>query len=272
MIGVLYDGRLGNQLFQYAFAYTIAKKHRTYFYMDELRQNDCLREYFKLRVFEKTTNRFCRFLFQLHKEPQQVEFYNQFTQLNKNQFINPAFYKGYFQSDSYFDFDKKLKKYFSIKKRHEWQFHQTFGSLFQNNKTIVIHVRRTDYLSFGSNELGATSLVLPKSYYDKALASIIDIDSYQLIFISDDISFTKTTFGEKSNYYFSDNTEIIDFQFLMNADIAILANSSFSWWGAFLNEKTGKRIIVPEYWLGIHIQKEFPWSIIREEWEKITIM
>jgi hypothetical protein len=83
-------------------------------------------------------------------------------------------------------------------------------------------------------------------YYQKAM-DIIDAEKY--IIISDDIEWCKNNFlGDK--FIFSPFTnEIEDLYLLMNCNNHIIANSSFSWWGAYLCEKDNK-VVSPKTWFG----------------------
>jgi predicted glycosyltransferase len=98
------------------------------------------------------------------------------------------------------------------------------------------------------------------------MASIKDFENYNLIIVTDDKEETDEMFkgrGKVVSY-----NEIVDFQIIMNADIVICANSTFSFWGALLNSRA-KKVIIPEYWLGFHVEKRMPEIIfesIPENW------
>jgi len=94
----------------------------------------------------------------------------------------------------------------------------------------------------------------------------LTIENPYYIFISDDLSYIEEEFDYLKEKYISKHNDIIDFQFLLNADICILSNSSFSWWGAYLNNKKAT-VFAPKFWLGK--KSELPKHIIPEGWHKL---
>jgi len=175
---------------------------------------------------------------------------------------NGFMYKGYFQSEEYFkNFKEDLKTIFTIKQQYKTAFNNISATVSSSKKTVTVHIRRGDYVS--------TEYELPTNYYKTALSMISDEDNFY-VFVSDDPLFIEQEFKYIENKYISYNSEIIDLQFLINADICILSNSSFSWWGAWLNNKPGKKVIAPEFWLGQRMGQEYPPEIIPPEWTTIA--
>ncbi len=169
------------------------------------------------------------------------------------QLKNNALYDGFFHSESYFeDFKDEIRKLYNINEVHTAAFEQVKKQLMVSKRKAVIHVRRGDYVD--------SDLSLPLSYYKKVI-DIIGDTNVQYIFISDDPSYIEKEFDYMVNKYISTNSEIIDLQFLINADICVLSNSSFSWWGAWLNNNKSKQIFAPEFWLGFKEGKEYPTGI-----------
>ena len=138
----------------------------------------------------------------------------------------------------------------------------------KNKPTVVLHIRRTDYLKYGDENLGGEDLTLPLTYYNLCLKKINKLDNYNIVFVTDDPSFVKSNFYHLNPIISSSESSIIDFQILMKADIVIVANSSFSWWGAYLNTKA-KKVFAPKFWSGFKIRKEYPANIIPAHWESI---
>jgi hypothetical protein len=278
MIAVRLEGRLGNQLFQYAFAYATAKRLNTSFYLDKSADPLLIDKYFNI---EKD---FCwildtyvfsikgfKNLFSFHLKRNfylLIEKLLGLSQIIFDSAVEPAMqtgniknhsiYQGFFQSEQYFsEFKKEVFDLFSIKSEYKNQFEETFRSLPAAGQYVTVHIRRGDYIDHG--------IVLDTSYYHNAIKSIHNRNNYY-IFISDDPGFVRKEFSYLSNSHVSEYGEIIDLQFLINADICILSNSSFSWWGAWLNVGPAK-IIAPKYWLG-NEKREFPVDVIPHNWIK----
>ena len=269
MIIVSLNCQMGNQLFQYAFAKATAKRLRVLFLPF---QSDPFYpfklQYFKLDIFTrfvysdskitKLYHRICRKLIKHVFKQHIVD--SEWEQLTDTK--NHAYYRGFFQSDQYFSgCEESLKKSFRIKREYRNHFELKYGKLFRENKIIVVHLRRTDYAEVEFDGLGGQGVSLPVEYYNKALAGIKNKDEYKILFVSDDIESAKRDFGHEPNYSFEENSAIVDFQLIQHADIAIIANSTFSWWAAYLSEKKKSQIIAPQYWLGFKVQKEYPAGI-----------
>ncbi|OHD05273.1 MAG: hypothetical protein A2086_08585 [Spirochaetes bacterium GWD1_27_9] len=276
MIGIKIGGGLGNQMFQYAFGYVVAKKFSTSFYLEKRNQFK-LDKYFSLRILENSINSLIKPLYKMQTKLGKIKMYDweDFGTKTPESFISQIkdniYYCGYFQSEKYFEgFYKDLQKIFKIKKEYIEQFNSKYEKFYKENKVIAIHIRRGDYINFGDDSLGGKNMTLPISYYTNCLKQIKDISSYKIIFISDDIEFVKKEFGQKENYFFESNNEIIDFQVILNADKVIMSNSSFSWWASYLNIKATD-IYCPNYWLGFKIGTENPIGIVCKKWTRLDI-
>ncbi|HEY0054084.1 MAG TPA: alpha-1,2-fucosyltransferase [Pedobacter sp.] len=271
MTGVYFKGRLGNQMFQYVFYRYIKAENpdKLIFFSNPHHAN--LATYFELEQFQALTfesklySIFIRFIPKLlfFKDV----FFFSFVAPRKVSIENFKVYNGYFQTDWYLN-QLAEKPLFKIKPKFVSLFETQYGNIFKNEKTIAVHIRRTDYLKYGKRDIS-----LPIEYFKDRLAEIENIDSYKVIFVSDDIPFVKASFTEKPNYIFSSNEEIIDFQIIQNADIAIISNSSFGWWAAYLNKKPGK-IFAPKNWLGFRIGAEHPKGIMTKKfiWKDVIPM
>jgi hypothetical protein len=182
-------------------------------------------------------------------------------------------YSGYYQSLKYFArSEQDIRKIFTIKEKFVAKYNKKYAG-FSDKKTIVVHIRRTDYLQYGKASLGGPGMCLPDDYFLRCLQMIDGIDAYCLIFISDDIQYARAQFASRyPAARFEQNEEIIDFQLLTNADILIISNSSFAWWGAYLNPKRDKKVFAPKYWLGFKVRKEYPVNIVLPSWTMVEAL
>jgi len=274
MIAVKLEGRLGNQLFQYAFAYATAKRLNTKFYLDKSIEDFLPEKYFNVQndplfLLDKwifSINGF-KNIFRIHLKK---AFYKilegavfgekrilidnkQSAEYGLNKVSNGYIYQGNFQSEKYFaDCKEDIKSLFTVKKSYVDLFAELNKNTPLQGKKIVVHVRRGDYLDL--------NIAIPLAYYKNVL-NMIDNKDVSYVFISDDIKLIEKEFDHIENKYILNNSEIIDLQFLMNADVCVLSNSSFSWWGAWLNNRPDKVIYAPKYWIGFNKGQEYPVGI-----------
>ncbi len=127
---------------------------------------------------------------------------------------------------------------------------EAFIASAKSTKTGFIHVRRSDYIHFmGENGL------LPVSYYSRALAKLQETGArvgHWMIF-TEDADWAMANLGFVPNAkivdYQSANRDIEDLMIMRDCSAGIIANSSYSWWGAALGDRPGRPIIAPDrYW------------------------
>jgi len=111
------------------------------------------------------------------------------------------------------------------------------------DRTISLHIRRDDYVT--SNGYHP---VQPLSYYEKALDIIGDWN--KLLVFSDDIEWCKSNLNFDKIQFVEEANEFETLYLMSHVQDNIIANSSFSWWGAWLNKNPQKRVIAPKLWFG----------------------
>jgi hypothetical protein len=119
---------------------------------------------------------------------------------------------------------------------------------------VSIHIRRGDYLSI----FGAAS-ILPARYYFDAIRTITGRVSSPTFFVfSDDIAFAKQHIPVNTRTIFVDHNDSSaaheDLRLMTACRHHIIANSTFSWWGAWLNPSAAKLVVAPERWLEPEIE------------------
>lgn len=268
MTGVRFIGRLGNQLFQYHFLMYLKSRRPGRFYFFPNPHHAYLARYFDLGWYHNLTLGSRLYSVIMRCIPKILRF----RYIQVHNFVAPrdfipqsrCIYDGYFQSDYYLkntDIPVKIR----IRQQYVAQFRALYGDLFDQHRVVVVHIRRTDYLSYGKRDIA-----LPMSYFKRELANIPDLEQYKVILVSDDIAFVKQAFDHHPDYLFVSNSEIVDFQLISNADIAIISNSTFSWWAAYLSTRN-KRVIAPANWLGFRIGREHPKGIMTDRFEWVEV-
>ncbi len=242
-----YNGRLGNQLFQFASLFGLSKiggKQLVIPRSNTSPVNQCLSngEVFEANfVLDKIFLKISDFFqdFDAHNEFYKTVKEGHFIYDGRVSWACQQDYninlEGYFQSPLYFnDYREELLDILS--------FEYEFKPSILDKPIVSIHVRRGDYLSLPENHP-----ICSHEYYKSAISYFGDC--YFRVF-SDDIEWCKSVFvGEK--FSFSDNTtERDDLQRMSICDHHIIANSSFSWWAAYLNRSESKKIIAPKNWFG----------------------
>ncbi|UKT64394.1 alpha-1,2-fucosyltransferase [Pedobacter mucosus] len=291
MIAIVLNGGLGNLLFEYAFIYSLHKRLNTPFLL--IKHGDPILLYRYFNVERNTLYYIDKFFFNHSGYKLFFSHYLRkiFISLIGNLTIkqkvvinnkdnpdsvlievkNHTTYEGYFQSELYFKLhSQEIKTLLRLKKKYIKDFEKRFNWIKKYRQIVTIHIRRTDYQdSFSYLDLGGKNLSLPISYYREVIKKIDHPDNFYIL-ISDDVEAIKGEFDGLTNKYFSKESEIIDFQFMLNADICVIANSSFSWWAAYLNSKDNI-VYCPKYYLGFLKRVEYPKEIYPENWIQIPI-
>lgn len=182
-----------------------------------------------------------------------------------------VYLQGILQSYKYFeDIREILLKDFSFKKELPLKIKRILSDI-QNCNSIAIHVRRGDFI--GEKDLDVSTLV----YYKNAINLIKEKQENPCFFIfSNDPKYVKSNFTFLKEYYLIENTEdryadYYDLLLMTQAKHNIIPNSSFAWWGAWLNQNYNKMIIVPEIWRGTNKYFADPEFIYPKEWIRLPV-
>lgn len=174
---------------------------------------------------------------------------------------------GFFQSSKYFDKDL-VKHHFTPSNKLMEEVRKAGNHIIHETNLTAVHVRRGDYLQFSKQHPP-----LPIQYYNNAMEYILKKHpGVKFLFFSDDITWCKKTFG-KQYYYSEGNKDIVDMYLMAQCRHHIIANSSMSWWGAWLRrlfaDIADQVVIAPEHWFGADSQHDTK-DIYCENWIKIS--
>src|SRR3989338_9014445 len=262
MIIVKLMGGLGNQLFQYALGRQLALKNKTELFFDV----SWLGSYKKPRPYylphlvttePSATNK------QIAKL-KIINLFNFFRPYYKKSVIregghcfDPAiinapqnvYLDGYWQTEKYFkDIEDTIRQDLTLKDPPGEKYLSTLDTITQTN-AISLHIRRTDYL-IGKNT--SVFAICQQEYYQQALKIVAEkVGPLKLFVFSDDIKWAKENILFPYSITFVSDGSFSDYQELMLMSACkhnITANSTFSWWGAWLNNNPQKIIITPQKW------------------------
>lgn len=285
-------GGLGNQMFQYAAGRALALSRAENFYVDlrdfkhyKLHNGYELGRVFKLK--EKNINQislgrkldwqtsrllgkfFRQRLFSIFRskslvvEPQ----FNYWCRLKD--IPSPLYMRGYWQTEKYFqDYKSLIREEFSF--RNELvDMNKNLSLDIISSQSVAIHVRRGDYVS--DKKSAKVLAVQDISYYKNAISYIASkVDNPRYFIFSDELEWIK------ENLKFLPNMTVIshnrgmdshfDMQLMSLCKHNIIANSSFSWWGAWLNINPLKMVIAPKKWFVSGINDS---DLIPSEWIRL---
>lgn len=292
MIIVKLQGGLGNQMFQYALGRHLSIKNNTDLKLDisalETNNSSVTKRRYGLSVFNieaslATKNEVAWFKKYLFRKGKFWFWYNR-TIANRSRYAweehfnfeqwildlkDPVYLDGFWNTEKYFkDIEDVIRKDFILKEPLT-DISKESLSLILKTESVSLHVRRGDYATDPKTNswLGVCSL----EYYDKAIKRIgADIKNPHFFIFSDDPAWVKENITPPfPTIYVSGNPEKPEEDIVLMSKCRhnIIANSSFSWWGAWLNANPQKIVIAPKQWF--KTKKMDTRDIIPETWIKI---
>ena len=268
-----YAGNLGNQLFQLSALLGTSKKNN---FIPSIPVEKNKKEKLDgcLNLF---TNKWISFKLNIF-DCFDIDIYDNNGLIVKNSYNEPHFHfdenifnikdetniNGFFQSELYFKhIENDIRQLFEFKKNIQDKSNLILNEK-KKTKLVSIHVRRSDYLG-----LQHQYNLLDVEYYQKAI-NLFDDDVYQYLIFSDDINWCKEIFGKNEMIdYIEGNDPYIDLYLMSQCDHNIIANSTFSWWGAWLNKNKNKKVIVPSVWFNPNRKDLDTKDMIPKDWIKI---
>lgn len=303
MINIRIDGRCGNQMFQYAFARTLALE-----YNEELnisfrnikRRNDPSWNVdlydFNVAPFNEVSDMHVTLLqkiillmyypfWRFHSRPYDrrhefemkwIRFLNYFGiyfltegyyPFKKTRFKNKVII-GYYESSKYFlKYDDLIRKEFTPKRDKLKKNKELYKEIF-NSESICISIRRGDFVNNANN--ASVGYICTPTYFEKAINKMNSlVKNPRYVVFSDDITWVKNNMNfPKDTLYESGDDPIYEKMRLMySCKHFIISNSTFSWWAQHLSRYKKKNVIAPSIWR----KYEFPNDIYEKDWVLIDM-
>ncbi len=295
MIIVKLKGGLGNQLFQYAFGRKIALRNNTELALDVVNGflGDPFKRAYALHNFSlrarvaspEEINRLIphgRIISKLFREYENrfvpirnKVYFKECTQKYDGEIFNlkilkDVYFDGYWQSEKYFsDIEDILREELSFKYIHNPE-NQPCLDMIENSQSISVHMRRYDK----PGEPNASKIygLFDQKYYSSAIKIMKERVRNPIFFVfSDDINWAKNNIPDAYQMHFilshDMQSALSDLKFIMTCKHNIIANSSFSWWGAWLNKNTSKIVIAPKQWVATNNLKYQ--DVVPDKWIKL---
>lgn len=271
MVIVKLIGGLGNQLFQYAAGFRLAWRNHVPLKLDLSAFNSYTRRAYSLSQFNISA---------AIATPDEIV-----SAYDKGNFIKEAgvsfdarilncygniYLDGYWQSEKYFaDISNIIRQEFTIKYEPD-EKNKELANYINNCQSVAIHIRRGDYAT--DAQMNAVHGTLELQYYHRCISKLLEriTDPHFFIF-SDDPDWVRDNFhldypvtiishnGPQKNYE--------DLRLMSLCHHNIIANSTFSWWGAWLNLHPDKIVFAPVQWF--NDQQIDTSDLIPESWHRL---
>ena len=280
MIIIKIKGGLGNQLFQYAVGRALALHHRLPLKLDltifkTYKLHRYLLDQFAIQADIATEDEIIKLkgrnnvLFSALRKAGLVK-RKSYLKEKRSSYFDASVFKnddvyldGYWQNELYFSDirEELLRDLTSISSMSDLGVFYMEG--IKKSNSVSLHVRRGNYLNLTNFN------VLDIDYYMKAVEYIRkNVEKPTFYIFSDDLEWCKNSLGFLDNCIFVDSTktEIDDLKLMSFCKHNIIANSSFSWWGAWLNQNCKKTVIAPKGWL---LNDPGSSNVILSDWVKM---
>ncbi|WP_371381778.1 alpha-1,2-fucosyltransferase [Sporomusa aerivorans] len=267
-------GGIGNQMFQYAAARELAERLQTPLKLDitwfsRAHKGDITpREYalhnFNIQASMATPSERKMFIREKFFRGKIGQLWRRYIDPDRNVFqeasfcfdprflqvTGPLYLKGYWQSEKYFiDIATTIKREFSVPSLSETS--KAYLEKIRNSKAVSLHVRRGDYVTnqAANSFHGCCSI----EYYLKSIHYLQqEFEGLEFYIFSDDLAWVRENLPIDAMVYYVDSnggaTPHEELELMRNCSHHIIANSSFSWWGAWLNYSDNKKVIAPRTW------------------------
>lgn len=191
----------------------------------------------------------------------------------KNVSAKDVYLSGYWQAFPYIDaIREQLKKEFRTKSEIS-ESYRDYLQKIHSSESVMIHIRRGDYVH--SPAAAQYHGTLPIHYYRSAIQELLSAKPNAHFFIfSDDLIWAKEALGASAQKTYIEHASAADaaaqeLQLMFACKHHIIANSSLSWWGAWLRQDAGGLVFAPNRWINDqHLDLS---NLLPAKWKKISI-
>lgn len=289
------NGGLGNQMFQYALGYTIALKNNSRILIDKelfkltKKQPGHTPRDYELGIFGLDQSQasgedisYFERLSVFHKIKREIHLNYPKMCYEKNFSFDagiknatpPVYLRGFFQSYKYLKGNEDdIRDLYNFPVNHLDGKNRDLLERIKSTTSASVHIRRGDYVEDKiTHEFHGTC---SREYYVHAISKLRENDNeVEFFFFSDDIEWVEEEFSNlpvkmtfvKSN---TGKNSWKDMFLMTSCTHNIIANSSFSWWAAWLNRNSSKVVIAPERWFNNPDKEKYTFDLIPDEWIRI---
>ena len=289
LLAVDFSGGLGNQLFQYAFSLALQERFpeaRVVINCDEYSNPAQRRRFELMQVFphahcEMMTNEELRSF-----RPNSFAFPSLMYAEHAFQTHGNVRYSGYWQSQRFFPRESTLRSSLRFAPQMAQQ-NSALVSEISSTNSVALHIRRTDYINgFNAKHYNVCS----DRYYERAVATVREnVNAPRFYVFSDEPSWAAARFAGPGFYvvqnhfpvqkdgaapsgaFETDPSQHSDLFLMSQCKHHIIANSSYSWWGAWLNSNAEKLVVAPNTWLHPGLVQAELGDILPPSWIRIPV-
>lgn len=278
-------GGLGNQLFIYAFYMQMCRHHpHTRIDLSDMRHYRVHNGYELHRIFPQLPQDelclpqwvgkvmqalLCRTVLERHVLRRDAASLEPFFGPRRWPLV---YFKGFYQSERYFsDIAPEVRQAFQFHPElASRQTQQLLARIDSDRHAVSLHVRRGDYLS--PAVWRTTGQICQSAYYRQALESVMQADPEATVYVfSDEPQWVRDHLPLPAGTVCVDHNHGADswqdMMLMSHCRHHVICNSTFSWWGAWLNPRPDKRVYAPSRW---HTTQALPY-ICPPEWERIQV-
>jgi hypothetical protein len=265
MIAIERRGRLGNHLFQWAFGLAASRRLDTSFVMD----HDSIAPLFDLDGHLRPDLR-ARNLLWLRSRGRRAPLVEVANEADPATVLaaleDGARYSGFFQSADYFaGHEDAVRRALAVKPEPRQRFRERYADLAAGGY-VCVHLRRGDYADWKGG-----AALLPTEYVRRCI-DLAAPAGRPVVVISDSIDEAEAELAGVPGVRFESNDPIVDLQLMIHASTCVVSNSTFAWWGAWLGDVPGRRVLAPRYWVGFREREEWPRRVVPGGWEQVDVL